>query len=292
MFSIVFTTCFSHVQFSYANNENQNTQETSVVENETTEETKESIVEKENVGGVEDEISFDEEENVSTDEEENVDKTENESNVDTETETEEENQNDFSESTEETNDKIEESILETVDADSEKEEIKEESKTEENNETAEETNPDSTFDIASRSELTKDVKISTESFIDANNDEKKEVNYGYIPEIVTVPISKLKNTRGFLFGADDIPTKYDSREHTNPETGLSYISPVRDQNPFGTCWAFSTIAMFESSARVKGLAKTEEDANLSEAAVAYFTYGLDDVTNGGEYMDKPGLEGK
>ena len=79
-----------------------------------------------------------------------------------------------------------------------------------------------------------------------------------------------------LLAQDALPTKYDSRDYGN-------VSPVRDQNPFGTCWAFATIAAMESSLLAKGQANqsdfsTSSDAptvaslDLSERHLAYFTY--------------------
>ena len=59
---------------------------------------------------------------------------------------------------------------------------------------------------------------------------------------------KNKLLKGGL-GDGSIPDNYDSREHNNA-SGHSYIPPeVRDQGSEGACWAFSTIGMFESSAR-------------------------------------------
>ena len=53
-----------------------------------------------------------------------------------------------------------------------------------------------------------------------------------------------------------------------------YVTPVRDQNPFGTCWAFSTMAAIESSMLRTGitLGKTKNNLDLSERHLAYFAY--------------------
>jgi uncharacterized repeat protein (TIGR02543 family) len=63
-------------------------------------------------------------------------------------------------------------------------------------------------------------------------------------------------------------------------TDTSYITPylpaVRDQNPYGACWAFSTIAMIETSIimhQEDGLKQTTASSiDLSELQLAYFTY--------------------
>ena len=46
------------------------------------------------------------------------------------------------------------------------------------------------------------------------------------------------------------------------------VSDVRDQNPFGTCWAFSSLAALESSMRKNG----PYPGDLSEWHLAYFAY--------------------
>lgn len=57
--------------------------------------------------------------------------------------------------------------------------------------------------------------------------------------------------------------------------GKSYVTPVRLQNPFGTCWGFAAIAASESSLIASGLA--DETVDLSEKHLAYFTTtALDD----------------
>ncbi|MBR3289102.1 MAG: InlB B-repeat-containing protein, partial [Lachnospiraceae bacterium] len=105
---------------------------------------------------------------------------------------------------------------------------------------------------------------------------------------------KPKNFLEKLLGAgneEEIPTRWDSRAKTNGS--VSIIPPVRNQNPYGTCWAFSTIGIMESDLRKKGIFTTDDDeSRLSEAALAYFTYNLKDVTaDGSGNLDKPGLEG-
>jgi uncharacterized protein YjdB/C1A family cysteine protease len=49
---------------------------------------------------------------------------------------------------------------------------------------------------------------------------------------------------------------------------LGLVSDVRNQNPFGTCWAFSSIAALESSMRKNGA----YPGDLSEWHLAYFAY--------------------
>ena len=97
-----------------------------------------------------------------------------------------------------------------------------------------------------------------------------------------------------LFGSNpNIPDRYDSREHQNTH-GVDIIPPPRDQNPFGTCWAFASIGMIETSIRSKNLVTSPDGdgSDLSEAALALFAIeGLEGVTDNSNYIDKPGVEG-
>lgn len=60
-----------------------------------------------------------------------------------------------------------------------------------------------------------------------------------------------------------LPSSYDSRAY-------GYITPVRDQGYWGSCWAFSAIGMAEANLVRKGIASNSID--LSELHLAYFFY--------------------
>lgn len=74
----------------------------------------------------------------------------------------------------------------------------------------------------------------------------------YRPDTADYPLS-----RGLL------PARYDARE-------MGYVTPVKDQDPWGSCWAFGTLSAGESNMIKKGLATTAVD--LSEMHLAYFFY--------------------
>ena len=95
-----------------------------------------------------------------------------------------------------------------------------------------------------------------------------------------------------LYGATNLPEKYDSRDYVN-EHNVNIVPPVRNQNPYGTCWAHGTVGAIETSLRSKNLITSESDegADLSEAAVALFTIeGLEGVTDNNKFIDYPGVE--
>ena len=66
------------------------------------------------------------------------------------------------------------------------------------------------------------------------------------------------------FRATSIPTKYDLRS----VGGKSYVTSVKNQNPYGTCWAHASIGAMESNYLVQG----GSELNLSEMHLAWFTY--------------------
>ncbi len=81
------------------------------------------------------------------------------------------------------------------------------------------------------------------------------------------------------------PVSYDLRS-------LGYVSPVRDQDPYGACWTFSAMASMESSALKAGV----DSPNYSEQFLAYFGYvdQSQSMVGFGDYSasDFPGLMNK
>ena len=69
------------------------------------------------------------------------------------------------------------------------------------------------------------------------------------------------------------PEAFDLREK-------NYITPVRQQNPYGTCWGFGAIAAAESSILSSGLENDPQKLNLSEKQIAWFlTKPIEDPKN-------------
>ena len=96
-------------------------------------------------------------------------------------------------------------------------------------------------------------------------EELVEQNEGRDPFAYVVPI-----------GSDGTyPAQFDlSAKFLKDGDETSYVTPVKFQNPFGTCWGFAAIAASESSILGSGLAAEDgysaETFNLSEKHLVYF----------------------
>lgn len=69
----------------------------------------------------------------------------------------------------------------------------------------------------------------------------------------------------------EIPSTYDLRDY-------GYVTSVKDQNPYGTCWAFGAISSAESGMLMAGTA--DQSLNLSERQLAWYAYnGANDAAD-------------
>ncbi len=81
-----------------------------------------------------------------------------------------------------------------------------------------------------------------------------------------------------LASAADLPASYDLRVE-------GAVTDIRDQNPYGTCWAFGAMASLESTFRKAG----EGTFDLSEWHLAYFAYVDESVARPAFTQSDPGF---
>ena len=87
-----------------------------------------------------------------------------------------------------------------------------------------------------------------------------------------------------LLATKALPRTFDLRHVDKNGDGApeNYVSSVKRQNPWGTCWAFGAIGAMEASiAYDSGLPSTELDLDLSERHLSYFTFNPLSEANGG-----------
>ena len=90
---------------------------------------------------------------------------------------------------------------------------------------------------------------------------KEEFPYGYIPEEYIYPAEKVSGRRGKRDIDEPLPEKYDESR----KSGI--ITPVRDQQQTGTCWAHAALSTIETLLIKKKLAD-KDIINLSEGHMA------------------------
>lgn len=97
--------------------------------------------------------------------------------------------------------------------------------------------------------------------------EELDQQHSMVPQLITLPsfgMPALNANGGTAPRARaSFPSYYSSRD-------LGFVTGVRDQRPWDTCWAFSSLACGETSLLKKGLATSSLD--LSERHLAYFFY--------------------
>lgn len=92
------------------------------------------------------------------------------------------------------------------------------------------------------------------------------------------PPHQIKHNTIKTKGSEILPASFDLRN----VNGESFVSDIRNQNPYGTCWTFATFASIESTWKMGG---DSEFVNLSEGNLAKchgYEFNIDD--GGNEYM--------
>ena len=83
---------------------------------------------------------------------------------------------------------------------------------------------------------------------------------GYIP--APIDLSHVKGRSAAARAGAPLPASYDLR-------ALGRVTPVRNQNPYGTCWTFATLGSIESFLMGSGAA---ESRDFSEMHLAWYAY--------------------
>lgn len=95
------------------------------------------------------------------------------------------------------------------------------------------------------------------------NLDELDTNYGYVSVPDQEYAESVYEESDALF-ADTIPASYDSRSYNR-------VTSVKNQNPYGACWSFATMAAVESSMISKGL-YNKNNIDLSEMHLVRYSY--------------------
>lgn len=86
----------------------------------------------------------------------------------------------------------------------------------------------------------------------------------YIPDDYVAPAMSDAEESDLVSDGEDAPADYSLRAE-------NLLPPVRNQNPYGSCWAFATVGAAESNLIKKGIVG-KDDVDLSELQYIYYTY--------------------
>ncbi|MBQ8148531.1 MAG: hypothetical protein IJ040_07070 [Lachnospiraceae bacterium] len=109
-------------------------------------------------------------------------------------------------------------------------------------------------------------EVSSEELVTEDEEQAVVSNYGYIDSGIRVDTYEaLDNGMNTIVYNSTIPSSYDSREYGR-------VTSVKNQNPYGTCWAFAAMGAAESSLLSQGIVNSADEIDLSEYQFAYFFY--------------------
>jgi hypothetical protein len=117
-------------------------------------------------------------------------------------------------------------------------------------------------------------------YAEEGNSEGQEYTSGYVPSDLDY------NTPVVNYSSDGISTignVVPSSYHTDINFLNANYPEVRDQNPFGACWAFSTMGLLEYN--LINNKSADKSINLSPRQLAYFTYNFVQDPLGGTVND-------
>lgn len=121
---------------------------------------------------------------------------------------------------------------------------------------------------------TQKIRPFSQGVVTLDRKDKSEKKTGYID--IGHEVKSVKNSgKPHLNMSVEIPESYSSVDK-------GYVTSIKNQRSWGTCWAFAACAAMESYALSHGLVESPEDVDFSEYALAYLT-NSDDM-----YMDVTG----
>ena len=147
---------------------------------------------------------------------------------------------------------------EQVESTNEEEVIKEETVVEDEN-----------SEVKVESTLPEDTSTGEDTTVEENSGETPQIIFGYIPSDLDYNTPVVSGASGGIKRAPaTIPVSYQS----NIEELKTIYPDLRNQNPYGSCWAFATMGLMEFDL-VKNN-KVTKDIDLSELQLAHFVYNF------------------
>jgi len=127
-------------------------------------------------------------------------------------------------------------------------------------------------------------ETETEDSYELSSDNETDYEFGQDICLPELPVDRLGGTDVFAglhsittqdLTNDELPSKYDAREY-------GYISSIKSQGSYGTCWAHAIVGIIESSLLMQG----NKEYDLSESHLSYFAYNTGNDVLGNADQDE------
>ena len=139
---------------------------------------------------------------------------------------------------------------------------------------------DDNSEVKVESTLPEDTSTGEDTTVEENAGETPQINFGYIPSDLDYNTPVVSgSSSGIKRAPAVIPISYQS----NIEELMTTYPDFRNQNPYGSCWAFATMGLMEFDL-VKNN-KVTKDIDLSELQLAHFVYNFVQYPLGGTVGD-------
>ena len=139
---------------------------------------------------------------------------------------------------------------------------------------------DDNSEVKVESTLPEDTSTGEDTTVEENAGETPQINFGYMPSDLDYNTPVVSgSSSGIKRAPAVIPISYQS----NIEELMTTYPDFRNQNPYGSCWAFATMGLMEFDL-VKNN-KVTKDIDLSELQLAHFVYNFVQDPLGGTVGD-------